>query len=126
MWKKKKLLTIVTITTILVVCFFIGLYIIGIRGEAYKYSLRFIEYDPIIQDSIGSIQSKRLSFFGFSVIQSGAHGHAEYKILLKGNKKRGVVYLELEKSAGVWKVINGNLITENGETIPVLDKERQE
>ena len=114
------MLTIVASTVILIVCFFIGLYIIGIRGEAYKYSLRYIENNPIIQSNIGSIQSQRLSFFGFSVRQSGTHGHAEYKIIVHGDRERGVVYLELERSTGLWEVVKCNLISENGEAIPVL------
>lgn len=117
--QKKKLLVIVAITVITIFCFFIGLYVLGINGEAYKYSRKFIEENSIIQNNVGVIRSQRLSFFGFSVRQRGTRGHAEYKILVDGNKSRGVVYLELEKSAGLWKVTKGNLISKKGEAIPV-------
>lgn len=117
---KRKLLPIISTTLVLLICFFVGLYILGVNGEAYKYSLKFINDNEIISRNIGPIQSQRLAFLGYSVRHIGPHGHAEYKILVKGTKSRGVVYLELEKSAGLWKVVKGNLIRENGEIISIM------
>ena len=65
--RKKKMLTIITITLFLIVCFFVGLYVVGLRGEAYKYALEFIDNNELIIKSIGQIKNRRLSFFGYSV-----------------------------------------------------------
>jgi len=124
MRKKKKMLTILATTLILFICFFIGLYILGVRGEAYKFALEFIDDNKSILENIGHLKSRRLALFGYSVGHKGPHGHAEYKILVKGEKSKGTVYLELEKSVGVWKVIHANLILDN-EKIILLVKARE-
>lgn len=116
---KKKLLTIFITTSILLICFFVGLYIIGIKSEPYKFALKYIDSNKLIIENIGLIESRRLAFFGYSVRYSGTHGHAEYKILVKSKKNKCVVYLNLEKSVGIWSVIAGNLVLNNGRIIPL-------
>jgi len=95
MKKRKKMLTIISITLILMICFFSGLYMLGIRSEAYKSALEFIYDNKLILEKIGPLKSKRLTLFGYSVRHRGSHGHAEYKISVKGEKGKGTVYLEL-------------------------------
>ena len=118
--RKKKMLTIITITLFLIVCFFVGLYVVGLRGEAYQYALEFIDNNELIIKSIGQIKNRRLSFFGYSVKHSGPRGHAEYKIFVNGENDKGNVYLKLEKFVGIWKVVQGNLILDNGEVVQLL------
>lgn len=114
------MLFIILITIILIVCFFSGLYILGTQNEAYKFALRFINSNMTVMNSIGSLKSSRLAFFGYSIRYSGPHGYAEYKILVTGERGKGTVYLNLEKSAGVWEVKKGNLVLEKGVSIPIV------
>lgn len=116
---KSKILTIIAITLILIVCFIGGLYVLGTKGEAYKFAVKFIDDNPTVLNSIGPLKRSRLAFFGYSVRYSGPHGYAEYKIFVTGEKGKGTVYLNLEKSAGIWKVIKGNLLLETGAYIPL-------
>jgi len=119
MKRKNKVLTIFAVTIILIACFFGGLYYLGTRGEAYKFAIKFISDNPKVTNSIGPLKDSRLAFFGYSVRYSGPSGHAEYKIFVTGEKSRGTVYLNLEKSAGIWEVKKGNLLLENGASIPL-------
>lgn len=116
---KNKVLSIIFITIILIVCFFGGMYILATQGEAYKFALRFINDNTTVMSSIGSIKSSRLAFLGYAVSYSGPSGYAEYKILVTGENGKGAVYLNLEKSAGVWEVIKANLVLEDGVAIPI-------
>lgn len=118
---RKKMLTIFITTLILLICFFVGLYIMGIRSEPYDCALKYIDSNKLIMENMGLIKSRRLTFFGYSVRYSGPHGYAEYKILVKSKKNKGVVYLNLEKSVGIWKIITGNLVLNNGRTISLTN-----
>ena len=120
MKRKNKVLSIIFITIILIFSFFGGLYILGTQGEAYKFALRFINGNSTVMNNIGLLRSSRLAFFGYSLRYSGPHGNAEYKIIVTGEKGKGTIYLNLEKSAGVWEVIKGNLVLENGESISLM------
>lgn len=117
MIKKKKVIKILLITLILIACVLFGIYFLEIRSEPYKFSSTFIDNNKTILEKLGKLENSRLSFFGYSVRYSGSHGHAEYKILVKGEKNKGKVYLNLEKSVGVWKILKGNLILDNGTKI---------
>jgi hypothetical protein len=119
--RKKKMLTILCITSGLIICFFVGLYIIGIRGEAYKYASEFLDSNKSINERIGALTSKRLALFGYSVRYSGPSAHAEYKIRVKGQNGEGSVYLKLEKSAGIWEVTQANLVLDNGKTVSLVN-----
>lgn len=118
---KKNLLTILIIALILVVCFFVGLYILGSNNEAYKFAVKFIDRNSSIIDNIGPLKSHRLSLFGYSVKYNGPHGYAEYNIMVTGERGKGEVYLNLEKDAGEWKLIKGNLVLSNKMIIPLHD-----
>lgn len=118
--KRKKMLTIFGITIMLLVCFFAVIYILELRSEPYEFAVRFVNTNKIIFENVGPLRSHRLAFFGSSVRYSGPHGHAVYKIFVKGEKGDGEVYLELEKSVGIWRVIKGNLVLDDGRTVSVI------
>lgn len=120
MGKRKKMLVILSTTIILVFCFFVVLYILGIRGDAYQVSLEFIDNNKLVSENIGQITNRRLALFGYAIRKNGPHGHAEYKITVKGTKSKGTVYLTLEKSAGVWRVTQGNLMSDNRKVVSIL------
>lgn len=119
MKKKNKVLTIIFTTVILIVCFSIGMYVLGTNVEPYKVAVKFINDSPKVSSSIGPLKSCHLAFFGYSVRYHGPSGHAEYKIFVTGEKGRGTVYLNLERLVGIWEVKKGNLLLENGVAIPL-------
>lgn len=116
---KNKVLKIILTTVILIGCFNVALYVLGTQGEPYKIAVKFIKENPNVTSRIGSLKSSRLAFFGYSVRYHGPSGHAEYKIFVIGEKGTGTVYLNLEKSAGVWEIRKGNLFLEDGASIPL-------
>ncbi len=116
---KRKVLSIITITLILIICCFCGSYVLATQGEPYKFAVKFINDKSTVTNKIGLLKNYRLAFWGYSVRYRGPHGYTEYEIVVAGEKGRGNVYLNLEKSAGNWEVIKGNLVLENGESIPI-------
>ena len=88
MVKKKKMLAIFSTTIILIFCFFIGLYILGIRGDAYQLSLEFIDNNKLVSENIGKITNRRLALFGYSVRNKGPHGIFRYLFLLRAVEAR--------------------------------------
>jgi len=118
---KKKMLSIIGITFILIVCFFIGLYILGIKGQAYRVAIGFLDDNKVLLENIGQLKGNRLALFGYSVSDRGSDGHAEYKILVKGEMGKGAVYIELKKSVGIWKVTRGNFISDNRSAVSLLE-----
>ena len=87
-----------------------------LKGEPFQFAKSYIKYNRVINNHIGEIEKQRLSFFS-SLSYSGTNGHANYKILIKGGKSRGIVYLEMQKTLGEWKVIKGNLLLNNSRII---------
>ena len=117
MGKKRKVSTILVITSVGIICFFVGLYVLGLMSEPYKCALEFIGENEVIMENLGPLKSRRLAFFGYSVRQKGAYGDAEYKIFLIGKKGKGTVFVTLKSSTGIWKVVEGNLITQERNVI---------
>jgi hypothetical protein len=116
---KKKIFKIITVVIISIALLWAVGYILGTQSESYKFGVKFIDNNPKIINIIGPLKSKRLGFFGYSFRYRGPHGYAEYKIIVKGEKGNGAVYLNLEKPVGVWEVVKGNLILNSGESIPL-------
>lgn len=121
MGKKNKMLTIIATTLILLICFFVGLYALGIRSEPFRFALKFIDNNKTLIERVGALKNRRLAFFGYSVRYSGPNGHADYKVLVKGKQAEGTVYLKLQKSVGEWKVLKANLKLADDEIIPLTD-----
>lgn len=109
----KKLITIIAVVTVLLICFFSALYVMGIRSEPYAFAAKFIKENKIVMAKLGELKNSRLAFFGYSVRYNGPDGHAEYKIYVTGETGKGTVFLNLRKSAGLWNIEKGNLVLEN-------------
>lgn len=116
---KNKVKRIAIITSILLTVFFVGLYILGTQGEAYKYAVKRVRESPTVTNKIGPVKSTRLALIGYSVRYDGPHGHAEYKIHVKGERGGGTAYIYLEKSLGIWEMKKGNLILKDGVSVPI-------
>jgi len=101
--------------------FYIFLYLWAINGEAYKYSLTFIKENKQVVGVIGKIENLYLSFRGnglhWYVSTNGTSGHAEYNIVVNGQKGKGIVYIYLEQNLGKWKVVQGKLFYGNKNVI---------
>lgn len=119
------MLTIIITTIFLLICFFVGLYILGIKSEPYHFALNYIDNNETVAATIGKLKSRRLAFWGYSVRYSGPRGHAEYKILVKGERDNGKVYIDLEKSTGQWSVLKANLKLNNKPIINLLEPLRE-
>jgi hypothetical protein len=122
MIRRKKMLTIIITTIFLLICFFVGLYILGIKSEPYQFALDYIDNNETIAATIGQLKSRRLSFWGYSVHYSGPRGRAEYKILVKGERDNGEVYIDLKKSTGQWSVLKAKLKLNNKPIINLLEE----
>jgi glutaredoxin len=115
-----KPLRFIAIILFSIICIICSAYVIVTQGEPYQFAVQFINDSSLIISKIGPLKSSHLSFPGYSVRYSGPHGYAEFKIAVTGVKDSGDVYLNLEKSEGNWKVIKGNLVLEDGVSVPIL------
>ena len=116
-----KPLRFIAITLFPIICIFCSIYVIVTQSEPYQFAVQFINDSSLITSKIGPLKSSHLSFRGRSVFSySGLHDYAEFKIVVTGEKGSGDVYLNLEKSEGNWKVIKGNLVLEDGVSVPIL------
>lgn len=119
----KKLLKIIVITVSCLILFLGSLYFTELKSGRYRFALEFIKNNKLILQNIGKIKRCRLAFWGYHVKFSGSRGESEYRILVKGEKDEGTVYLELEKLGKIWKVRKGTLVLNTGSAIPLLKGE---
>jgi len=118
---KKVLGKAILIICILVFATLIGGYLYLPSTEPYQAAVRFIEGDKKVNSYLGEIVAHDPSpLEGWSLRYRGATGSAEFEIRVTGVKGKGVVYIRLFKSAGLWKVIQANLSLENGSVIPLV------
>jgi hypothetical protein len=120
--KKRKLISIIAVTVIILISFFSVLYVIGIRSEPYAVAIDFIRSNTVITERLGELEYIRLAFFGYSVRYHGPNGYAEYKIYVIGNAAKGTVYLDLIKSVGIWDVVKGNLLLADGTSYSLMNE----
>ena len=115
--KKNRIFKIAMCTVVLVGVFFVLLHFFSTRSVAYKFAVDTIKANSEITAAVGQIQDISLAFFGYRMKENQINGHAEYKIFVRGERASGVVYLNLEKSVGTWKVINGNLVLKDNQIV---------
>lgn len=90
-------------------------------SEPYHEALQFINNNNRALAEFSTIRSSRLGFGGYSVQYSGPSGVAHFKILISGEKSDGVVYLDMVKLTGIWKVKGANLILNSNEAVSLVD-----
>ena len=116
----KKIKYIIYILAILVVVTPVIGHYLAKTSEPYLFSTKFIKDNDVVAQEIGDIQSHNLSFFGYSVKQTGPNGKASFKISIIGiTGLSGDIYLDLVKEAGVWQVTKANLIKIDGNKINI-------
>jgi hypothetical protein len=121
--KRRKILFILTITTILIATFFIAIYIIAGNSEPYKIATQFIQQNTDIKEQVGQISKTRLAFWGYSAHYRGPHGWAEFEIVVKGAKGQAVVFMNLERDLGEWTVKAARLRFGSRESINLKSSE---
>ncbi|MEW5725360.1 MAG: cytochrome c oxidase assembly factor Coa1 family protein [Thermodesulfobacteriota bacterium] len=117
---KKRYIKYIVMFLIIAVLSQIVYYFLCCRSDGYSESIMFLKNNDIIYHKIGKINKYYLFPFGCLIWYTGIDGIAEYKIILKGTKTNGTVYIKLRKTVGVWNVSESNLILENDEIVPLV------
>lgn len=102
------------------------LYIIGYlvikETEAYKIANDFIISNKNLTEIIGEIKTVKLAFGGYMLEYTGPEGKADFELLVEGNKTNGTVYISMKREAGIWRVSEANLVTDNSKSYPLTDQ----
>jgi hypothetical protein len=113
----RRLPVMVVVMSLLLIIFFVVIHIFAQRTEAYKAAVIFIQENEVFKSHLSDLESEKLSFSGYHIMNSGSSGHADFKINVTAKNGIGSVYLNLKKGVGVWTVVRANLILENGTVI---------
>lgn len=107
--KRKSIVKIASIVAIVIVLATISGYFYASVSEPFQLSEQAIEKSPTVQTELGSVRKVRLSPFGYRIKYSGPYGIASFKCGVIGSKATGVVYVELKREAGLWKIVSASL-----------------
>jgi hypothetical protein len=108
--KRSKIVKYTIIILLLICALYFGIFFLVMKGEPFDAAKQYIYGNKLIGDEMGTIKTVNLSMFSSSIQYSGASGNAQYKIYVDGEKNKGVVYIDMEKQAGVWVIVRANLI----------------
>lgn len=104
------------LVVVILIGVFFGTYLYMPNIESYKTSIEFIKRNDQVSHYLGENIQSRLAVIGWS-LQSW---RANFKIHTNGEKGKGVVYIYLTKSSGVWKVVKSDLILEDGTVVTLI------
>jgi hypothetical protein len=90
-----------------------GYYSLLNRGS-YDFGVNFVKANHAVNETLGEIKSSRLGFANVREHYSAGRWQSKFNIVLTGEKKSGVVFLNLESSTDGWKVIDATLKTNEG------------
>jgi len=86
--------------------------------------VEFIKKNIQIIETLGKIEDLHLAFFGkYYVRSNGLNGFAEYKIVVRGARNKGLVYLSLKQDAGEWKVVQAKIVDTNDKISIILGED---
>ena len=119
--KKNKFLKIIIGFFILFISIYGGIYMLTISSESYNAADALIRSNQKINSKIGVVTNTQLSLWGYYVHYNGPDGLAKFKIFTVGDRGSGTVYINIEKTVGVWKITEGNLILDNGVSMSLTD-----
>ncbi|MGH8004881.1 MAG: cytochrome c oxidase assembly factor Coa1 family protein [Limisphaerales bacterium] len=117
--KRKKLFIISIIVVLILIISYVTSYWFLSTSEPYKLAQKLIYESPLVKNQIGQITDLSLAFWGFKFRYTGLSGSAEFKIIVVGEKNKGVVFFTLERDTGEWRVISAKLKSEKGEFITI-------
>lgn len=93
-------------------------YFWGTRFEAYDVALQIARSSPVVAEHIGPAASARIAFFdGYHVSSFGTEIEATYRLVVSGEKGSGVLDLALSRKVGRWRITEGSLAVDGGQTI---------
>lgn len=119
-WKKYIRITLAVFAISFIVLPSITYFFI-IRGDAYKAAVSELRANQVLKDRVGNITDTRLVFwFGYSIRTVGPSGFANFEIDINGEREGGTAYLNMERSAGIWKAKEGNLFFNDGNSISFI------
>jgi hypothetical protein len=85
-------------------------------SDSYKTAVAFVNEHPEANRVLGKIESVRMGPLDFHISRRGPSGEASFELSVKGASDAGVVFLEMERSAGSWEVEKGRLQV-NGQSV---------
>lgn len=89
-----------------------------VKGEPYQFAVEYIKTNKVVVEKIGEVKDTSLSFFS-SLSYRGLRGKASYKIFVYGVKGEGKIYIDMERMAGRWRIIEANLILKEGTMVNI-------
>lgn len=90
-------------------------------SEAYTVAVQALKENPEVQDKMGEIQETGFPLGAYTQNDQGS-GDAAFVMSVKGAKASGQYQVEMKRSSGVWRIVNGKVRLANGETIDVSDR----
>ena len=117
--KNRKSKYLVLVFVIFVICYFWGYSLLN--GDAYEICKNYINSNTEIEKTIGKPQN--ISFtFNSSIRKVGSSGKATYEIKVSGDKDKAKIYIDLERRAGVWYIVEANMFTSKNERTALIIK----
>lgn len=87
-----------------------------VKGEPFQISKAYLTSNKVFSEKLGAVKKIELSYFS-ALRYRGPSGEANYKIFVDAEKGGGVVYIDMVKSAGLWKVTEANLVLPNNQIL---------
>jgi hypothetical protein len=116
----KRLVRIALVALCLVAALYAALYVVGVRSEPYAVSIKFISGNEVVSQQIGHVVDTSLALAGFSISYHGPDGLAKFQINVVGSTGKGVVFAELERNLGEWKVAKARLRLPDGTAVNLV------
>lgn len=86
--------------------FQIGMYLYGMRSEAFRYSNDWLRHSSVAQTRVGSVNDVRLSFWGGYAEEASSNFHrVRFTAVIEGTKGKSEVELSLRKEGDDWVIV---------------------
>lgn len=87
-------------------------------SEAYTVAINTLKENVEVREKLGDIQETGFPIGAYS--DNGSTGTAAFVMSVQGTKAKGQYQVELRKTDNTWRVMNGVVKTEDGDTIRVV------
>ena len=89
------------------------------NSKSFEYAKKYISQNEEILEKIGDIRSIRLSYFDFGISISGTSHNAQFKVIVRGKKNDGIVFIKIKKVNNTWAVKNCFMSIDNKQVIKI-------